>query len=74
MKQLDQSVIIGIFGLIGLFIGLFVKNIMGCTFLVFAVGYLITFCIQNFKNKSQLKNKKQKKKRLSAESLLLFLI
>ena len=53
MKQLDQSVIIGIFGLIGLFIGLFVKNIMVCTFEGIAVGSFKTFCMQYFKNKSQ---------------------
>ena len=53
MKQLDQSVIIGIFGLIGLFIGLFVKNIMVWTFVVIAVVYVITFCIQYLKNKRQ---------------------
>ena len=61
MKQLDQSVIIGIFGLIGLFIGLFVKNIMVWIFVLIAVGFVINFCITYFKNKSQLKNKKTKK-------------
>ena len=48
MKQLDQSFIIGIFGLIGLFIGLFVKNIMVWTFVGIAVGYVITFWIPYF--------------------------
>ena len=60
MKQLDQSVIIGIFGLIGLFIGLFVKNIMVWTFVGIAVGYVITFWIPYFKKKSQLKKKNTK--------------
>lgn len=55
MKQLDQSVIIGIFGLIGLFIGLFVKNIMVWTFVGIAVGYVVTFWIPYFKKQSQLK-------------------
>lgn len=50
MKQLDQSFIIGIFGLIGLFIGLFVKNIMVWTFVGIAVGYVITFWIPYFKS------------------------
>ena len=57
MKQLDQSVIIGIFGLIGLFIGLFVKNIMVWTFVGIAVGYVVTFWIPYFKKQSQLKKK-----------------
>ena len=61
MKQLDQSVIIGIFGLIGLFIGLFVKNIMVWTFFVIPVGYVITFWITNLNHKIQLKNKNKKK-------------
>ena len=60
MKQLDQSVIIGIFGLIGLFIGLFVKNIMVWTFVGIAVGYVITFWIQYLKNQIQLKKKNKK--------------
>ncbi|MCT3342104.1 hypothetical protein EFP49_04655 [Lactobacillus johnsonii] len=60
MKQLDQSFIIGIFGLIGLFIGLFVKNIMVWTFVGIAVGYVITFWIPFFKKQSQLKKKNMK--------------
>ncbi len=44
MKQLEQSFIIGIFGLIGLFIGLFVKNIM----------------VWTLKTKRKLKNKNMK--------------
>ena len=60
MKQLDQSFIIGIFGLIGLFIGLFVKNIMVWTFVGIAVGYVIKFWIQYFKKQSKLKNKNMK--------------
>ena len=57
MKQLEQSFIIGIFGLIGLFIGLFVKNIMVWTFVGIAIGYVITFWIPYFKKQSQLKKK-----------------
>lgn len=60
MNQLDQSVIIGIFGLIGLFIGLFVKNIMVWTFVGIAVGYVVTFWIPYFKKQSQLKKKNTK--------------
>ena len=60
MKQLDQSFIIGIFGLIGLFIGLFVKNIMVWTFVGIAVGYVITFLIPYFKKQHQLKKKNTK--------------
>ncbi len=54
MKQLDQSFIIGIFGLIGLFIGLFVKNIMVWTFVGIAVGYVITFCNLDLKGNMNL--------------------
>ena len=60
MKQLEQSFIIGIFGLIGLFIGLFVKNIMVWTFVGIAIGYVITFWIPYFKKKCKLKNKNLK--------------
>lgn len=60
MNQLDQSVIIGIFGLIGLFIGLFVKNIMVCTFVGIAVGYVVTFWIPYFKKQHQLRKKNAK--------------
>lgn len=60
MKQLEQSFIIGIFGLIGLFIGLFVKNIMVWTFVGIAIGYVITFWISYFKKQSQLKKKNMK--------------
>ena len=60
MKQLEQSFIIGIFGLIGLFIGLFVKNIMVWTFVGIAIGYVITFWIPYFKKQIQLKNKNMK--------------
>ncbi|WP_282805082.1 hypothetical protein [Lactobacillus isalae] len=60
MKQLDQSFIIGIFGLIGLFIGLFVKNIMVWTFVGIAVGYVVTFWIPYFKKQYQLKKKNAK--------------
>ena len=56
MKQLDQSFIIGIFGLIGLF----VKNIMVWTFVGIAVGYVITFWIPYFKKQHQLKKKNTK--------------
>ena len=60
MKQLEQSFIIGIFGLIGLFIGLFVKNIMVWTFVGIAIGYVITFWIPYFKKQSQQKKKNMK--------------
>ena len=60
MKQLEQSFIIGIFGLIGLFIGLFVKNVMVWTFVGIAIGYVITFRIPYFKKQSQLKKKNMK--------------
>ena len=60
MKQLEQSFIIGIFGLIGLFIGLFVKNIMVWTFVGIAIGYVITFWIPYFKKQRQLKKKNMK--------------
>ena len=60
MKQLEQSFIIGIFGLIGLFIGLFVKNIMVWTFVGIVIGYVITFWIPYFKKQSQLKKKNMK--------------
>ena len=72
MKQLDQSVIIGIFGLIGLFIGLFVKNIMVWTFVGIAVGYVVTFWIPYFKKQSQLKNYIKNNNSDSAESRYYF--
>lgn len=57
MKKHD-SFILGLCTLVGLIVGLLVKNIMVWTFVGLAIGYVITFWIPYFSRQRKMNRKK----------------